>query len=33
MDLRGKKVVAMVSGRNLTAEHLRLILSGGVPMP
>ncbi len=33
MDLKGKKVAAMVSGRNLTAEHLRLILSGGVPKP
>ncbi len=33
MDLRGKKVAAMLSGRNLTAEHLEIILAGGVPPP
>ncbi|MFC1491156.1 threonine/serine dehydratase [Nitrospinota bacterium] len=33
MDLRGKKVAAILSGRNLTAENLRIILSGGVPRP
>ncbi len=33
MDLKGKKVAAMVSGRNLTAEHLKIILAGGVPKP
>ena len=33
MDLRGKTVVAMLSGRNLTAAHLQTILSGGVPRP
>ncbi len=33
MDLKGKKVAAMLSGRNLTMENLRTILSGGVPSP
>lgn len=33
MDLKGKTVAAMVSGRNLTSEHLKLILSGGTPKP
>ncbi len=31
MDLRGRKVAAVVSGRNLTAENLKIILAGGVP--
>lgn len=31
MDLKGKKVVAMLSGRNLTMENLQTILSGGIP--
>ena len=33
MDLRGKKVAAILSGRNLTAAHLKIILAGGVPPP
>ncbi len=33
MDLRGKRVAAILSGRNLTAENLRIILAGGVPPP
>jgi threonine dehydratase len=33
MELKGKKVGAMLSGRNLTIDHLRIILSGGVPQP
>ena len=31
MDLQGRKVAAVVSGRNLTAENLKIILAGGVP--
>ncbi len=33
MALKGKKVTAMLSGRNLTMENLRIIISGGVPKP
>ncbi len=33
MDIRGKTVAAILSGRNLTAEHLEIILAGGVPPP
>ena len=33
MELKGKKVAAMLSGRNLTMENLQIILSGGVPKP
>ncbi len=33
MDLKGKKVAAMLSGRNLTMENLQTILSGDVPRP
>ncbi len=33
MDLRGKRVAGILSGRNLTEEHLRIIMNGGVPRP
>jgi threonine dehydratase len=33
MDLKGKTVAAMLSGRNLTAANLQTILLGGVPQP
>ncbi|MEE9275931.1 MAG: threonine/serine dehydratase [bacterium] len=33
MDLRGKKAAAVLSGRNIAEEKLRVILGGGVPPP
>ncbi len=33
MDLKGKRVAGILSGRNLTSEHLDIILSGGTPRP
>ncbi len=33
MGLSGKRVAGILSGRNLTSEHLHIILSGGTPLP
>lgn len=33
MDLRGRRVAGILSGRNLTRAHLDVILSGGTPRP
>ena len=33
MDLTGKRVAGILSGRNLTSEHLHTILNGGTPRP
>ena len=33
MDLKDKRVAGVLSGRNLTGEHLDIILSGGTPRP
>ncbi|MDE0333131.1 MAG: threonine/serine dehydratase [Nitrospinae bacterium] len=33
MDLKDKRVAAILSGRNLTSEHLGIILNGGTPRP
>lgn len=33
MDLAGKRVAGVLSGRNLTRAHLRVIMNGGVPRP
>jgi hypothetical protein len=32
-DLKGKRVAGILSGRNLTSEHLDIILGGGTPRP
>ncbi len=33
MDVKDRRVAGILSGRNLTDEHLRVIMDGGVPCP
>ena len=33
MDLKGKRVAGILSGRNLTRDHLQTIMDGGTPHP